>query len=352
MRAGVQAAIDEANAHGGVHGRKLRLIALDDGYEPSRTGPNMHKLIETENVSCVIGNVGTPTAVVAIPIAVAAKTPFFGAFTGAGNLRKTPPDRYVINFRASYAEETAAMVDGLIDHGGLEPQEIAFFTQRDAYGDAGFAGGLAALKQRGFKDETHIAHGRYERNTVSVEEGLADILQADPPARAVIMVGAYAPCAAFIHLAHQNKLDALFLNVSFVGTESLRKSLGTDGEGVIVTQVVPHFDSDLPAIVEYRQALKASDPAATPSFGSLEGYLAGRVLEKALGSIRDEPSREAITSALERLDTFDLGIGEKLHLDADSHQASHAVWPTVIRDGRAIPFAWSELAHTAASASH
>ena len=352
MRTGVQALIDETNAAGGVHGRTLRLVALDDGYEPNRTGPNMHRLIENENVHCVIGNVGTPTAVVAIPITMAAKTPFFGAFTGAGNLRKNPPDRYVINYRASYAEETGAMVDGLMDHGGVAPEEVAFFTQRDAYGDAGFAGGLAALKRRGLKDETRVTHGRYERNTVSVEDALADILQSDPPARAVILVGSYAPCAAFIRLARQNKLDALFLNVSFVGTESLINALGAEGDGVIVTQVVPHFDSDLPAVVEYRKALAASASTARPSFGSLEGYLAGRVLARALESIRDEPTHESIVGALEGLGTFDIGIGEKLHLDHDSHQACHCVWPTVIRNGHAVPFEWSELARSGTSIAH
>ena len=352
MRAGVQAAIDETNATGGVRGRKLRLVALDDGYEPSRTAPNMHKLIEDEHVLCVVGNVGTPTAIAAIPITTATKTPFFGAFTGAGVLRKTPPDRYVVNFRASYAEETGAMVDALIDHAGLAPDQIAFFTQRDGYGDAGFAGGLAALKRRGLKDETQVAHGRYERNTVSVEEGLADVLEADPPAKAVILVGAYAPCAAFIRLARKNKLDAQFLNVSFVGTESLANALGDDGDGVIVTQVVPHFDADLPAIVQYRQALKDSDQTEPPTFGSLEGYLASRILIGSLESISGEITHESIVDALDRRGTFDIGIGEQLHLDIEAHQACHRVWPTVLQGGRAVPFDWRSLEKPHAPDSH
>ena len=161
MRDGVEAALAEANRNGGVRGRNLKLIALDDGYEPKRTVPNMRQLIHEDNVLAVIGNVGTPTAVSAIPIAIKAKTPFFGAYTGGGVLRKSPPDRYVINYRASYAEETAAMVDALILEGGMRPDEIAFFTQRDAYGDAAFVGGIAALKEHGLESEIHVAHGRY-----------------------------------------------------------------------------------------------------------------------------------------------------------------------------------------------
>ena len=85
------------------------------------------------------------------------------------------------------------MVDALLDHAGLKPNEIAFFTQRDGYGDAGFAGGVAALRRRGPPDGASVGHGRYERNTRSVESGLADLLQLERPPRAVIMVGAYAP---------------------------------------------------------------------------------------------------------------------------------------------------------------
>ena len=130
----------------------------------------MRRLIEEQRVLAVVGNVGTPTAIAAVPIALEARTLFFGAFTGAGVLRKEPPDRYVINYRASYAEETAAMVRALVAIAHITPEEIAFFTQRDGYGDAGFAGGIAALTQHGLKDPATVAHGRYERNTLDVEK--------------------------------------------------------------------------------------------------------------------------------------------------------------------------------------
>jgi len=178
MRQGVLAGMERANRAGGVHGRHLRLIALDDGYEPARAAPNMRQLIEKDNVLAVIGNVGTPTAIAAIPIANEDRTLLYAAFTGAGVLRKDPPDRYVINFRASYAEETAAMIDALIDGAGLKIEDIAFFTQRDAYGDAGYSGGIAALRRHGLRDENAVVHVRYERNTVAVENALASLLYA------------------------------------------------------------------------------------------------------------------------------------------------------------------------------
>lgn len=352
MQTGVLAAIDEVNRSGEIHGRKLRLVSLDDGYEPFRTAPNMRRLIDKERVLAVIGNVGTPTAVAAIPIANASKTPFFGAFTGAGILRKTPPDRYVINYRASYAEETTAMVDALITHGRLKPQEIAFFTQRDAYGDAGFTGGIAALKRHGLKDENAVVHTRYERNTLAVENGLADIILSDPQPRAVIMVGAYSPCAAFIRLAKQSGLKAIFLNVSFVGAEPLAEALGKDGDGVIVTQVVPHFGSDLQVVREYSKALKSWNSSVTPTFGSLEGYIAARILCRALETIQGPMTREAVIDALEGLGEFDIGLGERLRFGPDEHQACHHVWPTILRGGKAVPFQWKGLGAKFGGKSH
>lgn len=343
MKLGFEAAFGEINREQGIEGRPLHLIALDDGYEPIRTTPNMRKLIDKQEVLAIVGNVGTPTAVAAIPIAQEAKTPFFGAFTGAGVLRKTPPDRYVINYRASYAEETAAMVDALIDIAKMKTDEIAFFTQRDAYGDAGYAGGITALKRHGLKNEQSIAHGRYERNTLAIENALADIAQSNPLPKAIIMVGSYAPCAAFIKQAKEFGLHSLFLNVSFVGTAPLAKELGDLSDGVIVTQVVPHPESDLPIVREYREAITRANPSAEYTFGSLEGYIAARILIKAIRSYSEEITREGIIKALEGLGEFDIGLKEPLKLGPGIHQASHAIWPTIIRKGKAIPFEWTDL---------
>lgn len=349
MRQGVLAGLERANRACGVHGRKLRLVALDDGYEPARTAPNMRQLIEKEKVLAVIGNVGTPTAIAAIPIANENKTLLYAPFTGAGVLRKNPPDRYVLNFRASYAEETGAMIDALIDGAGLRIEDIAFFTQRDGYGDAGFAGGIAALKRHGLKDENSVLHVRYERNTLAVENALASLLYAPHEPRAVVMVGAYAPCAKFIQLAHVAVFNATFLNVSFVGSQSLAAELGPTRAQVIVTQVVPHpEDATVPIVREYLADLKAHDANAVPGFGSLEGYIATRVLLAALEKIPNVPTRENVIDALENLGEFDPGVGQKLQLDARHHQASHGIWPTILKDGAFVPFAWSGIPKLAA----
>lgn len=343
MRNGVLAALKEINRLGGIQNRSLCLLALDDGYEPSRTVPNMHRLINQENVLAVIGNVGTPTAIAAVPIANRSHVPFFGAFTGAGILRRIPPDRYVVNYRASYEEETGAMVQALIEHGGLQPHEIAFFTQRDAYGDSGFFGGITALEKNGLKDDTQIIHGRYERNSLAIENGLAEILLADPEPKAVIIVGTYAPSAKFIRLARNYGLNSQFLNVSFVGAAPLARALGTEEDGVIVTQVVPHLDSRLPIVQEYHKAFQRFNPAITPTFGSLEGYIATRIFLKALKNITGEITRDSIIDALENLGEFDLGFDQPMKITRYEHQASHQIWPTIIQNGNVLPFDWKQL---------
>ena len=345
MREGVLAGFERANRAGGVNGRKLRLVALDDGYEPSRTAPNMRQLLDKENVLAVIGNVGTPTAIVAIPIAMEQKTLFFAAYTGGGVLRNQPPDRYVVNYRASYAEEAGTMIDGLVDDLGFKPEEIAFFTQRDGYGDAGFNGGVAALKRHGLKEEKAILHVRYERNTLAVENAVASLILAEHPPRAIVMVGVYAPCAKFIQQCREAGLQALFLNVSFVGSIPLAKELGKTDAAVVVMQVVPSpLDMSRPIVREYVVDLHELDSSATPSFGDLEGYIAARIFIKALEQVNGMPTRESIVGALEGLGKFDIGLGEPLDLGPEEHQACHRVWPTILKDGVFTPFQWKDIA--------
>ncbi len=343
VRAGVLAALEDANARGGIDGRRLRLVSLDDGYEPTRTAPNMRKLVDEDQVLAVIGNVGTPTAIASVPIATRTRTPFIGAYTGAGLLRRTPPDRYVVNFRASYAQETAAMVDALVEHAGIDIERIAFFTQRDGYGDAGYAGGLEALRRHGLASGSDTLHVRYERNTLAVEGAIAELLLSEPAPRAVIMVGAYAPCAVFIQKARAAGLHAVYLNVSFVGSEALAQTLGTDGNDVIITQVVPASSADLPIVKEYRDAMTRSMPDEELTFGSLEGFVATRLFVRALESIEGKPTREGVIDALEALGTFDIGLGCDLSLGPLDHQACDRVWPTILEGGAAVPFRWEDL---------
>jgi branched-chain amino acid transport system substrate-binding protein len=338
MRVGIEAYLQSANDAGGIQGRTLRLVALDDAYQAEPVRDNMLRLIDRENVLAVIGSVGTPGAVVAVPIANERKTLLFGAFSGADVLRRSPPDRYVINFRASYAEETGVMVRGLLRR-GIKPQQIAFFTQNDAYGDSGYEGAVAALKAVGYPDAESLAHGRYERGTLDVADALLAIMQARVRPRAIIMVGSYGASAKFISLARQAMSNVLYLNVSFVGSEALIAALGPDSEGVIITQVVPHYDADLPAVTAYRAALARYFPGTQPGPVSLEGFLAARTLGRAL-SAAPAVTRDGLIEGFYRLGTVDIGVGVPLRFSPEQHQGSHHVWLTTVRNGTLVPFEW------------
>lgn len=339
MKQGMEAYFARVNWDGGVHGREISLITLDDGYVPDAAAQNMTTLIEEANVLAVLGNVGTPTAKVTVPIASERKTLLFGAFTGAGLLRPSPPNRYVVNYRASYLQETAAMVLGLLARGVL-PYQIAIFSQDDAYGDAGYAGVMRGLQGAGYLHGYRLAHGRYERNTQDVEQGLLTILEAPIKPRAIIMIGAYAACAKFIRVARRSLPDAMYLNVSFVGSTALRDALGDASEGVVITQVVPHFESDLPLVREYRRDLLEHSPRAEPGFVSLEGYIVARIFVEGLRRAGPGVDRESIIDALLGIRNLDIGIGTPIHYSEERYQGSQTVWPTIIHDGRFEPFSF------------
>ena len=248
MRLGIEAAFHEINAQGGVHGRKVRLSALDDTYEPELAIANTIQLIENENVFALIGEVGTPTSRSATPVAAAAEVPFIAPFTGAAFLRE---DRWenIVNLRSSYAQETEEMVERLTTDLGID--RIAIMYQDDSFGRTGYQGALAALRRRNMEP---VSVGLYPRNTVAVKTGLLD-LQAGQP-EAVIIIGAYDPVATLITWARHTGFDPVFITISFVGSNALAKELGSYGEGVYVTQVVPFpTDQSIPIVAAYLDAL-------------------------------------------------------------------------------------------------
>jgi branched-chain amino acid transport system substrate-binding protein len=342
MKTGIETYFARINEEGGVYGRPLQFIALDDGYEPEAAARNMHVLIDEKKVLAVIGNVGTPTAAVTVPIATEKKTLLFGAFTGAGLLRQTPPNRYVINYRASYTQETAAMVKGLLG-AGILPYEIAIFTQDDTYGDDGYRGIIKSLEAAGFDRGHLLPYGRYERNTVNVEPGLLTILEAPVKPKAIIMVGAYAACAKFIRIAKRVLPETIYLNVSFVGSTALKDALGPAGNGVIVTQVVPPIEADLAITQDYRHDLKVYAPDTEPGFGSLEGYIVARIFVEGLRRAGPDVNKETIIDALLGIHNLDIGLGVPISYSNEDHQGSQEVWPTVIRNGRFEAFDFTSL---------
>jgi ABC-type branched-subunit amino acid transport system substrate-binding protein len=331
MKLGIEAAFNVANASGGVHGRQLRLIAADDGYEPTRTAETMKRLYERDQVFGLVGNVGTPTAAVALPYALEHKMLFFGAFTGAGLLRSDPPDRYVFNYRASYAEETEAIVHYLVKVRRLKPEEIAVFAQQDSYGDAGYAGVAKAIRSLPRGDESTILRLNYTRNTVDVDEAVAQLrMKRRIPIKAVIMVPTYRAAAKFIEKTRDLYPDMIYTSVSFVGSTALAGELMLLGKryatGVIVTQVVPAVDGHSSLVLDYKSALAKYFPGEAPDYVSLEGYVTANLLIEALKRSGRQLDTERLVETLENLRDFDIGLGTPVTFGRSEHQGVHKVW--------------------------
>jgi branched-chain amino acid transport system substrate-binding protein len=341
MRLGIETAFDLANDADGINGRQVKLVVADDGYEPTRTTDTMKQLLEKQQVFGFVGNVGTPTAVVALPYALEHHALFFGAFTGADLLRRAPPDRYVFNYRASYAEETDAVVRYLVKTRHLRPEQIAVFAQHDAFGDAGFAGVAKAMRAlRG--DDSTILRLDYERNTVDVDNAVASLRAHKTPIKAVVMVAAYRAAAKFIEKTRDLYPSMIYTNVSFVGSTALASELMLLGprfaNGVIVTQVVPAVDGYSSAILKYKTALAKYFPGEAPDYVSLEGYVDGTLLLEGLKRAGPKPDTETLVDALENLRDFDIGLGAPISFSQSDHQGSHKIWGTQLDDhGRYQP---------------
>jgi branched-chain amino acid transport system substrate-binding protein len=333
MKLGLDTAFNRVNDAGGIDGRMLRLIAADDGYEPTRTPEAMAQLYDKEQVFCMIGNVGTPTAVVAVPYALERRMLFFGALSGGPVLRHDPPDRYVFNYRPSTAEETDAAVRYLVKVRRLQPRQIVVFTQQDAFGDSGFAGVAKAMRALGI-GENAVIRLNYKRNSVDVDEAVNQLKAMKLPIKAVIMAATYRASAKFIEKTHDQFPGMIYTNVSFVGATALAEELKLLGprytKGVIVTQVVPAVDGYSSAILEYKAALAKYFPGEAPDYISLEGYVAGNVLVQAMRQASPQLDTERLVDSLEALRQLDMGLGTVLSFGRGEHQASHKVWGTAL----------------------
>lgn len=328
FKAGLEAVLTEINQAGGIQGKSVELIAYDDGYEPDACAENMRKLIAEDQVLAVVGNFGTPTAIVSVPIVTEQKVLLFAPVSGGDLLRKSPPDRYVINFRPSYAQEMAAIVSRLLET-GVKPEKIALFSQNDGFGDAAYKGLIKALADRGYAAGEKLAHGRYTRNTANVEDGLASLVNAQP--EAVILAGTYGACAEFVRMGRQLMPEAVYAALSELGSIPFARAAGEAGEGVIVAQVVPSPQAEVPAAQAFRRSVSVNQ-----GFIAFEGYIAGRILKKALEKV-ETLDRESIVEALESLNNADIGLKTPVTYSRIDHQASDQVYLTVLKDGRFLP---------------
>jgi len=338
MKIGVETYFKSLNEQGGIHGRKLTLIAKNDSYEPQQAKQNLNTFLDpTSGVLAMLGNVGTPTAKAILPKVLESNTILFGTFSGASLLRNNPPDRYVFNYRASYAEETEAIVRYFINTKGIDPAKIAVFHQDDSYGRDGLTGVERALSDYNIKPY-EIQSAVYQRNTSQVSEAVAEISHDMSSVEAIVIVGTYSASAAFTREIKDKGFKGNIANVSFVGARALSElllELGTHySDNILITQVVPLYDSYATGVLKYRDDLAKYFPNEEPNFISLEAYISATIFCEGLIRSGRYFTEEELVNKLESIDELDLGIGSMISFAASNHQASHRIWGvTIEKDG-------------------
>lgn len=322
---GAQVFFGALNAKGGINGRQVVLKKLDDGYEPDQCVANTRQFI-AEDVFALFGYVGTPTTIAALALATETKIPLFAPLTGAMSLRE-PFNRQVVHVRASYDDETAAIVRHAASSG---IRKMAVFHQNDGYGQAGLSGIMRAMSAL---QQEPVAIGTVERNSTDVSIALSAILPKSP--EAIVQIGTYKACAAFIRLARKAGFNGTFYNVSFVGTQALLDELGAMAAGVAVSQVVPFpYSPASPLSSEYLTALKAEDNRGiSPNYSGMEGYLAARAFAEIATRAGRRLTREGFISTLQKMNSLNLG-GFNLSYGPSKHTGSTFVEMTLLtKDG-------------------
>jgi branched-chain amino acid transport system substrate-binding protein len=353
---GSMAYLDPINRSGGVHGRKIVIRAYDDSYNPIPAIRNTIKLIDDDNVFLLANYVGTPTVTRVLPLLKNYRKKqiyLFFPFTGAAPQRQPPYADFVFNLRASYADETAGLVNHFV---GLGRRKIAVFYQADAYGRSGWEGVRNALTGFGLTIASEATYRRGTKFSTSLKPQVDILKAADPDA--IVSIGSYAACAALIRDARDSEWRVPIANVSFVGSEAvaalLLKSSEANGvdytRNLINSQVVPSYeDLSLPGINEYRQRMdeygaKAPHPWGAPdyqplrySFVSLEGYLNAKLLVHILSDLGPAPAREHVKQTVEDLHNVDLGIGTLISFGPNKHQGSDRVYYTTLKGDKFVP---------------
>src|SRR6267142_4139335 len=320
IREGLQAYFKQVNAAGGVNGRTLELIALDDANDAKRSGENARILIEQRGVLALIGYASATLSLPALPFVEKSKLAFVGPFTGAEPMRTFR--RNVFNIRASYADELEKIVDFYTTTG---MKKFSVIHYDDAVGKENLAAVETALTRRGLK---LASIGTLKRNQTELGAAVSDVVKAAPDV--VIATTLYKTTGDFIKSAKKAGSNAQFASTSFVGASALASELGDQGTGVVVAQVVPPFArTSVPIVREYQAAIEKSLGKKDFSFTSLESYIGAKVLGEAIRRSGANPTREGLMKTLDSMQNFNVG-GYVVDFSPTNHNESRFVELTAI----------------------
>ncbi len=316
-REGLLAWFAEVNRRGGIHGRRLRLVTLDDRYDPQLTLRNTRQLIEQDQAIALIGYFGTANSKAVFPLVEAVGIPYVAPRTGAKAVLQ-PFRPMVFNLRASYQAEIDRVIDRLVRD---NRHKVAVVHITDAYGEDGLASSQVALARHGLRP---VAIAGVKRNATNTDAAARKVVAAQ--ANAVLVIATFTTSASLTRGLSRLGSRAQLMNLSPVGIEGLQDALpGGQANGIGISQVVPFpWNRRLPVVAQYQEMMMRQQPTPRYGYTSFEGFLAARWLTAALEKAGPDPTRARVVGAFRSLTDLDLG-GFKLQLGPGDNQASDFV---------------------------
>ena len=291
VTAGAQAYFDQVNAKGGIHGRKIVLESMDDGYDTKRTVENARKLIDEKGVIALFLFRGTANAEALLPVLEEKKTLLFGG-VGSSMKMHQPMNRYMFNLRSPVQTEVASIVGQLASQG---IKDVAVVYTDDGFGKDAMDGAKKAFDKHGIKPTTVAS---IPRGQTEVDAAVAEIGKTKPTAT----IGFCIPkiCAAIVKKLRAQGSLTQFFSLSNTSSNAYVAELAENARGVVVTQVMPYpFDARDQIGREFQSFAK--ETGIKESYGTMEGYLSARVMTEALKRAGKNPTREGLVTAFESL---------------------------------------------------
>lgn len=317
------------------------LQTYDDQYRPIEASKNIEKLIYKDKVLAFLGNFGTPTAKLTIPLANKSNIAVFGSYSGSKFLRKEIADKNVFNYRISYKQESQFIISKLLEK-GITPKDMVLFSQNDVYGNSGYFAAINELKKRGFKNLNKIYHGRYNSHSLNVETALAKILDYPTQPKVILMFATTTPIIKFMKLAKKDFPNSTFISISPISRNKAIKELGQMSHNLITTQTVPLLNSNLPVVTEFLNEFKKHFPSEEANLTSLEGYIVGKLFVSSLEqSDKKVTDKQSIIDILNNTKDLDIGLGFKSGFDKKHNQYSSKIWSSIINNGIIEEYNWN-----------
>ena len=328
MHQGAKAAFAGINARGGVNGRTIELVTLDDAYEVPKALANVEKLMAERDTFALFNCMGTPMIDAMLPKVLESGIPFFAPFTGA-QLSRIATARSVFNIRASYADEAEKLVQHLSTIG---VQRIGIVYQNNAFGKEIFNAAKQSMDRLKLPGAIAVT---VENNASDASSAAAKLAGGNLEAIVVGLAG--KPTLEFVKAFRALQRGVTLYALSVMGTPATVKALGLDATGMAISQVVPlPSNVVMPVVREFQSAWKASGATAEASHLALEGYINARVFAEALQRAGRNPTRAAFIDATWNLKKWDLG-GFEINASTPERNASRFVELTLVgRDGRFI----------------